>query len=291
MIKSRQADEHCGIAQSAAVLGDWWSLLVLREVARGHRRFDELAGELDISRKVLTERLGHLVEHGVLARRPYSDRPPRHEYVLTPAGHGLLPVLVAMQDWADRWVLGDGTLTALSPDGAAPARTRDLPGSRVPAGLTLPSTRGELLDVVGPTTWTVLFTYPATGGGKGAEWGRIPGTAGCTLENRLFRDAWPDFTRAGATVHGVSTQLPDEQAAFAAAEDIPFPLLSDVDLELTAALRLPTFRGAQQLRHKRAVLVIDADRVVRHSVYPVADLPAAVDPALALVREQGRAPS
>jgi DNA-binding HxlR family transcriptional regulator/peroxiredoxin len=284
MIKSRQADEHCGIAQSAAVLGDWWSLLVLREVARGHRRFDELAGELDISRKVLTERLGHLVAHGVLARRPYSERPPRHEYVLTPAGHGLLPVLVAMQDWADRWVLGDGTLTALSPDGAELARARDLPGARVPDGLALPSTRGEPLDVVGDAAWTVLFTYPATGGGKGTEWSRIPGTMGCTLENRLFRDAWPDFTQAGAVVHGVSTQLPDEQAAFAAAEGIPFPLLSDVDLELTAALRLPTFRGAQQLRHKRAVLVIDAERVVRHCIYPVADIPAAVAQALTLVR-------
>jgi peroxiredoxin len=83
-------------------------------------------------------------------------------------------------------------------------------------------------------------------------------------------------------VHGVSTQRSDEQAAFAAAEAVPYPLLSDVDLQLVAALRLPTFRAAQQLRLKRLVLVIDADRVVHDVLYPVIDIPAAVDEALRL---------
>ncbi|GAA1368268.1 winged helix-turn-helix transcriptional regulator [Catellatospora chokoriensis] len=287
MIKPR-IDETCGIAQAAAVLGDWWSLLVLREIARGHHRFDALVGELDISRKVLTERLGHLVEHGVVERRPYQTNPVRHEYVLTASGHGLLPVLVGMQDWADRFVLGDGSLTATTPGGDGDreaARIAALPGSRVPAGLTLPSTRGDVGDVVADAGLTVLFTYPATGTAVPPGWSRIPGAAGCTLENRLFRDAWQSFTAAGATIHGVSTQRPDEQAAFAAAEEIPFPLLSDVDLELAAALRLPTFRAAQQIRHKRVILVIDRDRVVRHGIHPVADIPAAVAAALEAVRE------
>ncbi|WP_144127687.1 winged helix-turn-helix transcriptional regulator [Catellatospora sichuanensis] len=286
MIKPRD-DETCGIAQAAAVIGDWWSLLILREIARGHRRFDQLAAELPISRKVLTERLGHLVEHDVVQRQPYQSNPVRHEYLLTPAGHGLLPVLVSMQDWADRYVLGDGTLTATAPGGDADreaARARALPGSRVPAGLTLPSTRGNTGDVVGDTDLTVLFTYPATGASVPPGWSRIPGALGCTLENRLFRDAWAHFIQAGATVHGVSTQRPDEQAAFADAEQIPFPLLSDVDLEFAAALRLPTFRAAQQIRHKRIILVVDRDRVVRHSIYPVTDIPSAVSEVLELAR-------
>ena len=105
---ARDVDEACGIAQAAAVMGDWWNLLVLREVARGRRRFDALVDELGVSRKVLTERLGHLVDHEVLARVPYQDRPPRHEYHLTDRGRAFLPVLVGMQDWADRWLLGDG---------------------------------------------------------------------------------------------------------------------------------------------------------------------------------------
>jgi DNA-binding HxlR family transcriptional regulator/peroxiredoxin len=288
MIKPRN-DETCGIAQAAAVIGDWWSLLILREIARGHRRFDALAGELEISRKVLTERLGHLVEHGVVQREPYQSNPVRHEYVLTASGHGLLPVLVGMQDWADRYLLGDGSLTAIgTDDDRETARVTALPGSRVPAGLTLPGTHSEAADVVGDTDLTVLFTYPATGGSVPPGWSKIPGTIGCTLENRLFRDAWPDFSAAGATVHGVSTQRPDEQAAFAAAEEIPFPLLSDVDLELAAALRLPTFRAAQQIRHKRVILVVDRDRTVRHGIYPVADIPAAVDETLQLVRRFSR---
>ncbi|MEV4442149.1 helix-turn-helix domain-containing protein, partial [Streptomyces sp. NPDC049577] len=109
MSPRRVADDACGIAQAAAVVGDWWSLLVLREIARGHVRFDRLAGELGLSRKVLAERLRTLTEQHVLERRLYQNRPPRYEYVLTERGRGLLPVLVALQDWADRWLLGDGT--------------------------------------------------------------------------------------------------------------------------------------------------------------------------------------
>ncbi|MDF3144871.1 helix-turn-helix domain-containing protein, partial [Streptomyces sp. T21Q-yed] len=116
MSPRRVADDACGIAQAAAVVGDWWSLLVLREIARGHVRFDRLADELAVSRKVLAERLRTLTDHHVLERRRYQDRPPRYEYVLTEQGRGLVPVLVSLQDWADRWLLGDGTLTGRAPD-------------------------------------------------------------------------------------------------------------------------------------------------------------------------------
>ena len=91
---------------------------------------------------------------------------------------------------------------------------------------------------------------------------------GCTLENRLFRDRLPEFTAEGIVVHGVSTQRPDEQAAFAEAEGITFPLLSDMDLRLAAALRLPTFRAGQAIRLKRLILVVDRLRVVPMSSFP-----------------------
>jgi DNA-binding HxlR family transcriptional regulator/peroxiredoxin len=286
MNRVRTVDEACGIAQAAAVVGDWWNLLVLREVARGHRRFDELAAELGISRKVLTQRLNHLVEHGVLERSPYQQAPVRHDYLLTERGRALLPVLVSMQDWADRWLLGDGALSATTTsESADAARMASLVGSVVPR-VELPGADGVARDVVGSASATVLFTYPATGRPTPlpSGWYDIPGTAGCTLENRLFRDRWPSFVDAGVAVHGVSTQRPDEQAAFAAAESVPYPLLSDVDLALVAALRLPTFRAAQQLRLKRLILVVDGARVVRQVLYPVLDIPAAVEQSLALAR-------
>ncbi len=282
-----ERDADCAIAQSAAVIGDWWSILIVREVARGRLRFDELQHELGISRKVLTERLVHLGDSGVLDRVPYQQGPVRYEYRLTGAGRGLLPVLVSMQDWADRWLLSDGTLSgSAAPDSAEAARLLALPGTRLPA-LTLPAhTGGELDPVDGSAAATVLFCYPSTGrpGPLPEGWDDIPGAAGCTLENRLFRDAYPEFLAAGAAVRGVSTQRPDEQRAFAAAEDIPFTLLSDLDVRLAAALRLPTFHVGQGLRLKRTVLVVDRERVVRQVVYPVTDIPGAVRQALAVAR-------
>lgn len=282
-----ERDAACAIAQAAAVVGDWWSLLLIRETARGHHRFDALQEELGISRKVLTERLAHLVETGVLAKVPYQDRPVRHEYRLTESGRGLLPVLLSMQDWADRWIFGDGSLSGTADEASTEARrVAGLAGERLPR-LELPGHRDGLpVDPVADAAATVLFCYPATGspGPLPDGWAGIPGTVGCTLENRLFRDAYEDFLAAGAEVRGVSTQRPDEQRVFAVEEGIPFTLLSDVDLYLAAALRLPTFRAGQLLRLKRAVLVVDRDRTVRHARFPVSDIPAAVGEALAQVR-------
>ncbi|XUL85740.1 winged helix-turn-helix transcriptional regulator [Streptomyces galilaeus] len=287
-MRMHNADETCGIAQAAVVLGDWWNVLVLREIARGHVRFDALAAGIGLSRNVLTERLGRLVASGVLHRRLYQRRPVRYEYVLTDAGLALLPLLVAMQDWGDRWMLGDGTLTATTAeDGAEHARVHTLPGTRLPDDLQLPGIQGTDLPVVSPdAAATVLFTYPGTG----IEWGEppIPGVEGCTLENRLFREAWPEFRRAGVEVRGVSTQLPHEQAEFARVEEIPFFLLSDAHHRLAAALRLPTFRAAGRLRHKRLVLIIDAERTVRHTLFPITDIPHAVKESLRLAADCAR---
>ncbi|MEU8142687.1 winged helix-turn-helix transcriptional regulator [Nonomuraea sp. NPDC048901] len=295
----RSQDADCSIAQAAAVMGDWWSLLIVREVTRGHRRFDDLLGELGISRKVLTERLKHLVEHGVLTREPYQSGPVRYEYVLTDAGWALAPMLITMQDWADRWLLGDGTLTGVAaPRSQEAARVHALLGTHIPDPLQLPAAinrpsvavgrtastgeRTASLDVVADARATVLFAYPSTGmpAPLPPGWNQVPGAAGCTLENRIFRDRHPEFAAHDIAIHGVSTQRPDEQATFAAAEDIPFPLLSDMDLRLAAALRLPTFRAGQALRLKRLILVVDRFRVIRHVIFPVLDIPAAITEAL-----------
>ncbi|MEU7739413.1 winged helix-turn-helix transcriptional regulator [Nonomuraea sp. NPDC049158] len=417
----RSQDADCSIAQAAAVMGDWWSLLIVREVTRGHRRFDDLLGELGISRKVLTERLKHLVEHGVLTREPYQSGPVRYEYVLTDAGWALAPMLITMQDWADRWLLGDGTLTGVAaPRSAEATRIHALLGTHIPDPLRLPAAinhpplntdptnsahctdraesanradsvnhpsatthstgtgahtpaindptgtthrpppttnetdnanrtdsanhppptdplgpanrppetadpkgthgthgtrdtggtpgvdrtgdrggprvrpsvtlgrtasteeRTASLDVVADARATVLFAYPSTGmpAPLPPGWNQVPGAAGCTLENRIFRDRHPEFAAHDIAIHGVSTQRPDEQSAFAAAEDLPFPLLSDMDLHLAAALRLPTFRAGQALRLKRLILVVDRFRVIRHVIFPVLDIPAAITEAL-----------
>jgi len=100
-------DMTCSIARSLAVAGEPWSPLVIRDVYIGINRFDDLQRDLGISRKVLAERLRHLVDAGMLERRKYSERPPRHEYVLTEMGQEFVDVLMAMVAWGDRWTAGD----------------------------------------------------------------------------------------------------------------------------------------------------------------------------------------
>lgn len=281
-------DPDCGIAHALGVVGDWWTLLIVRDVARGFDRFDTLATELTISRRVLTERLDHLLAAGVLARVPADVR---HRYVLTAQGQALLPVLIALQDWGDRFMLGDGDVSATATPDAAPAhRVRDLVGFRAPEPLSLPvstaagTATADLIDA--DAAATVVFAYPATSKPTPAPdgWWDIPGTAGCTLENRLFREHYDEFRADGIAVHGLSSQRPDEQRAFAAAEDIPFPLYSDEDLHASAALRLPVFRAADAVRLKRLVLVVDRARTVTATRFPVTDIADAVRWALTQAR-------
>ncbi|MDT0262492.1 winged helix-turn-helix transcriptional regulator [Jatrophihabitans lederbergiae] len=105
MQRTNFGDITCSIARTLHVIGEPWSPLILRDVWAGLTRFDQIQADLGISRKVLTERLNHLVEHGVLTRRPY-DRRPRHEYVLTDKGSDLVDVLMVMAGWGDRWLSG-----------------------------------------------------------------------------------------------------------------------------------------------------------------------------------------
>ncbi|WP_433167347.1 winged helix-turn-helix transcriptional regulator [Kribbella sp. CA-247076] len=281
---SFEPEPDCAIAQSLGVIGDGWELLIVRDLARGLDRFDQLADSLHISRKVLTERLAGLLDSGIVERSAYQDRPTRYAYHLTPRGRALLPVLVALQDWGDRWLLGDGSLTGTNTDAEPPAhRIHQLTGQRIPE-VALPSTAGTTLDVVDTDARaTVLFGYPATGRPTPLPdgWSEIAGASGCTLENRLFAARYDDFTAKRLAVRGVSTQRPDEQRAFATTEEIPHLLLSDLDLELAAALRLPTFRAGGYERLKRVVLVVGPDRVVQAVRYPVTDISEAVEWALA----------
>jgi DNA-binding HxlR family transcriptional regulator len=96
----------CSIARTLDVIGEPWSPLILRDVWVGFTRFEQLQADLGISRKVLTERLNHLVEHGVLERRPYDQR-PRYEYVLTERGTDLVDLLMVMAGWGDKWLAGE----------------------------------------------------------------------------------------------------------------------------------------------------------------------------------------
>jgi DNA-binding HxlR family transcriptional regulator len=95
---------ECSVANALAVVGERWSLLALREVMFGNRRFDQIAKNTGASRDILTTRLRGLVAAGVLERRQYETRPPRYEYVLTEAGQALHTVLLALMEWGDRYV-------------------------------------------------------------------------------------------------------------------------------------------------------------------------------------------
>jgi DNA-binding HxlR family transcriptional regulator len=101
-------DMNCSLAQCLEVVGEWWSMLILRDAFLGVSRFDEFQARLGISRNVLNQRLGHLVAEGVLERVPYQDRPPRHDYRLTPKGRDLWHVITAMRQWGDRWAAPGG---------------------------------------------------------------------------------------------------------------------------------------------------------------------------------------
>src|SRR5687768_5987161 len=103
MRRKSYSDMVCSIAQTLEVVGDPWTLLIVRDVFFGFNRFDDLQARLGVPRTTLTDRLAALCEHGVLERRRYQERPERFEYVLTPKGRGLRDVLVSLMRWGDEW--------------------------------------------------------------------------------------------------------------------------------------------------------------------------------------------
>jgi len=100
----RKSFEHmrCSVAQCLEIVGDWWTMLVVRDVFLGMKRFDELQAHLGIARNVLTQRLAKLVDAQVLEKQAYQTNPVRYEYVLTDKGRDLWPVLTTLRQWGDR---------------------------------------------------------------------------------------------------------------------------------------------------------------------------------------------
>jgi DNA-binding HxlR family transcriptional regulator len=90
---------NCSVAQTLEVVGDWWTMLIVRDCVLGVTRFEAFSERLGIARNILTDRLEHLVEHGVLTRVSYQDRPARYDYRLTDKGRDLWLVLNAMRQW------------------------------------------------------------------------------------------------------------------------------------------------------------------------------------------------
>jgi DNA-binding HxlR family transcriptional regulator len=93
--------DSCPVARALDVIGDWWSLLIIREAFVGRRRFGEFQKKLGLAKNILSTRLRALAERGILATAPASDGSAYHEYVLTPKGRGLFPVLVALRQWSE----------------------------------------------------------------------------------------------------------------------------------------------------------------------------------------------
>lgn len=102
MLRNDYDGQLCSIARALELIGERWTLLVIRDVFRGRRRFDELQASLGIARNVLSSRLQRLVDEGILEKRAYQERPARYEYFLTDRGLDLWPVLVTMLKWGDK---------------------------------------------------------------------------------------------------------------------------------------------------------------------------------------------
>jgi peroxiredoxin len=189
-------------------------------------------------------------------------------------------------------------LHQLPPDLPAPAddgACDHLPGSRVPS-VRLASTGGGVVDLAeAGQRPAVFFFYPRTGEPEkaaGPEWDAIPGARGCTPQSCGFRDLNREFTKLAVSVFGISTQETDYQREFVTRNHLPFELLSDRDLSLTRALRLPTFeypveRGGPTTLIKRMAWFVERGSIEK-VWYPVFPPDRNAEMVLAWLRERGR---
>ncbi len=137
MSRKRFESMNCGVAQALEQVGDWWTLLIVRDAFLGLRRFAQFEESLGISKNILSDRLQKLVDHGILARERLSEPGHRFAYELTQKGRDLWLVLTAMRLWSDRWVFGDGR---------EPLIVRERETGRRVAGLLAVDEQGEPLD-------------------------------------------------------------------------------------------------------------------------------------------------
>jgi DNA-binding HxlR family transcriptional regulator len=110
------AEDGCPIARALDVLGDWWSLLIIREAFLGVRRFGEFQQKLGLAKNILTVRLRALLDHGILATAPAADGSAYQEYVLTAKGRGAFPVLVALRQWSEQFDERPGEIATILVD-------------------------------------------------------------------------------------------------------------------------------------------------------------------------------
>jgi DNA-binding HxlR family transcriptional regulator len=145
--------DACPIARALDVIGDWWSLLIIRDAFLGTRRFGEFQKKLGLAKNILSTRLRALVDRGILATAPASDGSAYHEYVLTSKGRGLFPVLVALRQWSEQFDERPEEIATLLVDrkSGKPVRT-----------LALYSQDGRALGAED----TTLKLRPATRGGR-----------------------------------------------------------------------------------------------------------------------------
>lgn len=108
MLPNTYEGQNCSIARALELVGERWTLLILRESFLGVRRFDRFQARLGIARNILRDRLGRLVEEGVLERRQYQERPVRYEYRLTQKGRDLWPIIMALAQYGDQYYAPDG---------------------------------------------------------------------------------------------------------------------------------------------------------------------------------------
>lgn len=102
MQSTNDPNAECPAARALDCVGEWWSILILRDAFQGFTRFEEFRESLGIAPNMLSRRLAHLTDAGLFERRLYCDKPPRHEYVLTARGEDFFPVMIALFEWGNR---------------------------------------------------------------------------------------------------------------------------------------------------------------------------------------------
>ena len=112
---------ECPAARAVECVGEWWSILILRDAFQGLTRFDEFQDSLGIASNILSRRLTHLIDAGLLERRLYNERPPRYEYVLTAKGQDFFPVVIAMFAWGNKHLAPEGKSIVLADRNSARA--------------------------------------------------------------------------------------------------------------------------------------------------------------------------
>ena len=155
----------CSVARALELVGEWWTLLIVREAFFGARRFSEFENNLGIAKNVLSQRLAKLVKGGVLERTAVVGRGNPQDYTLTERGRDLLPVVVALMQWGDRWMHGRGR---------APVRLFDREGGKEIPPLRVRSATGK------PLSFEEIVVAPGPGANEAVRrrFGSTPGERG-----------------------------------------------------------------------------------------------------------------